>query len=501
MRILNGILSFVSAITGRSTNNIFTTNTNVEVKQYGDLCFDRPLLPAYELYRPDDWCYTTYAEAKNEHHYSYIEHKYSNQIYIGNLIELKKIIQQGVDVNSLEFRGMPIIYHAVETGYPSSVKALIEAGADYKFKIYDEKRLIHIAALEENFYTMGALLKAHFSKNDHFQFWDFRYKMSKSDIQEIMQEVVDAKDKNNVTALIIASQQGNLNIVNLLLNYGANIDHVDGNGWSAKTIAESMLALLKTQPLKGNIAKIKNYEEILNLYNNSNIKENKEKEGHKAMQFAFIGLTIYFSVLYCLYLAVRRRRENSDGSISITQDTIQEFLGPFDQRILPELESKSPLSCFISFEELTTTDQVCCIDKDFKALYKMDNLINWINCNAKIVSGEKNYTFTNPLTNNKISIDKVYDVTSVIQTFLEYEQENSAYSEISHKAKGKQQQGGLRENSARTENDIRSIEDHILNKQEYSQLDISDLRGNGEKSFSFVDKIDKDQVKGRSFTF
>ena len=69
---------------------------------------------------------------------------------------MKNIIQQGVDVNSLEFRGLPIIYHAVETGYPSSVKTLIEAGADYKFKIYDEKRLIHIYALEE--YHLSSIL-------------------------------------------------------------------------------------------------------------------------------------------------------------------------------------------------------------------------------------------------------------------------------------------------------------------------------------------------------
>ena len=53
---------------------------------------------------------------------------------LGELIEVKKSLAQGTDVNSVDDEGYSALHAAAENGYLEVVKYLVEKGADVQYK-------------------------------------------------------------------------------------------------------------------------------------------------------------------------------------------------------------------------------------------------------------------------------------------------------------------------------------------------------------------------------
>ena len=53
---------------------------------------------------------------------------------LGELIEVKKSLAQGTDVNSVDNEGYSALHAAAENGYLEVVKYLVEKGADVQYK-------------------------------------------------------------------------------------------------------------------------------------------------------------------------------------------------------------------------------------------------------------------------------------------------------------------------------------------------------------------------------
>ena len=64
----------------------------------------------------------------------------------GNIQEVKELILQGVDVDTLDEFENPIIFWAAVRGYPKLVRFLIEAGANIDFRDGDDRTLLHHVA-------------------------------------------------------------------------------------------------------------------------------------------------------------------------------------------------------------------------------------------------------------------------------------------------------------------------------------------------------------------
>ena len=85
------------------------------------------------------------------------------------------------------------------------------------------------------------------------------------------------------------------------------------------------------------------------------------------------------------------------------------------------LKEKLPLVCAISQEELTSSDEIYCVE-NIKTLYEQTALVSWITRTAKFSDDRNDITFINPITNKRVSINMVFDVKKQLQHFLEPEE-------------------------------------------------------------------------------
>ena len=158
MRALTSYFAVTSFIFGQDTKSgTEIVKSNLPLSQpYEPICYDHAL-KNYDPSEPDDYCYETYGDYVSEKHYSYLQHLEYNQIYTCNHYEVQKLIDQGVDLDSVEYDGFPILYHAVKNGYSSIVKA--EASAD--FKMPDASSLLHMTASNGHYFNTREIILAH----------------------------------------------------------------------------------------------------------------------------------------------------------------------------------------------------------------------------------------------------------------------------------------------------------------------------------------------------
>jgi ankyrin repeat protein len=133
----------------------------------------------------------------------------NKEILDENYDEVERLIEEGADVNNIDYAEFtPLIDVALE-GHNDLVKLLIKAGANVNYSIeygniYDKLTPLHAAVDGGNSETVRILIEAGAD--------------------------VNAVDSDNMTPLYIAARKGSIEKVNLLINADADVDIADIEG-------------------------------------------------------------------------------------------------------------------------------------------------------------------------------------------------------------------------------------------------------------------------------
>ena len=116
-------------------------------------------------------------------------------------------------MNLYDSNGWTALHHACETGDKTIVKILLENEADL-FKFSNKGYFpIHIAALN-NHYEIIQILLNYINENQ-------------------LPPILELKNNGKATSLLLAAKKGNIETVQTLLNYGADMYAYDELKWTA----------------------------------------------------------------------------------------------------------------------------------------------------------------------------------------------------------------------------------------------------------------------------
>ena len=134
------------------------------------------------------------------------------------------IISHGVDVNARNKKNVTALMIACENGNKDDINILLNAGADSDFADADGDTCVHYAARN---YQWTELFM-----DSWFQCVERNYQCTEV-LKTIISHGVDvnATNKENVTALMIACKNGTKDAINVLLNAGAHLNITDGDTW------------------------------------------------------------------------------------------------------------------------------------------------------------------------------------------------------------------------------------------------------------------------------
>lgn len=144
--------------------------------------------------------------------------EFGNAIIHDDLIKVKKLINEGVNINSKipSYNNFPLLI-AIEMGHNDIVKSLLERpNINISVKDNDTLNALHIATFKNNIEIAKLLL------------------IKGIDVNEVT--------SNNETALHLAAYYGNLKMVELLIEYGANPSIKNNEGQIAKDIARDSIS-------------------------------------------------------------------------------------------------------------------------------------------------------------------------------------------------------------------------------------------------------------------
>ena len=143
----------------------------------------------------------------------------------GNIAEIKRLIDDGADVNAKTEYGQTPLHFAAVNGHTETALALIKAGADINAKQKDGWTPLHFAARQGHTETALALIKAGAD--------------------------INAKQKDGWTPLHVAANEGQTEIALALIKAGADINAKSNDGWTPLHYAaregqtKTALALIK----------------------------------------------------------------------------------------------------------------------------------------------------------------------------------------------------------------------------------------------------------------
>ena len=157
----------------------------------------------------------------------------------GNIDAIDVLLNAGANPNIADTEGVTCIHHAVNGGCNKEIlQAIISLVADINASNMDGETALLIACKKGNIDAIDILLNAGADPNiaDSVGVTCIQHVVfevcSKETLQAIISHGADvnATNKNNLTALMIACMKGNIDVINVLLNAGADHSIVDTDG-------------------------------------------------------------------------------------------------------------------------------------------------------------------------------------------------------------------------------------------------------------------------------
>ncbi|MCG8340757.1 MAG: ankyrin repeat domain-containing protein, partial [Cytophagales bacterium] len=188
--------------------------------------------------------------------------KLINAIKAGQVDEVKKLLEEGADVNLKDREGKAPLHWALEKGNRAIIDALLgEASIDVNNPDGDGKTPLHYAAEQGDQVSIEKLLSKGASvdrrdKNDRTALHEAVEKGDKEVVKALLAAgaTVNAKDKNGKTALHEAVAKGDTEVVKALLASGAAVNAKDSEGKMPLQLTnkqEIINALIRTQDSEG----------------------------------------------------------------------------------------------------------------------------------------------------------------------------------------------------------------------------------------------------------
>jgi len=156
--------------------------------------------------------------------------------------KVQLLVKEGTDVNALDADGKTPLHLAAPIGRYSLVKFLVEQGADVHIKDKKHKTAL-VYAIEKNRIKVIMYLSEKANKTEVKEEDDELFSAAKEGDMDLVAYQLSRRDINSVdkdgkTALHIASEAGQLEMVAFLLNLGANRELLDDDGRTALNYAK-----------------------------------------------------------------------------------------------------------------------------------------------------------------------------------------------------------------------------------------------------------------------
>jgi ankyrin repeat protein len=149
-----------------------------------------------------------------------------NAVKTGNAGEVEQWLRRGIDPDTVDPTGAPVLHLAARGGYVEVVKALVNARADLDKRNPNRESAIMLAAFGGHRSVVEFLI-AREARINHPGWTPLIYAATTghTDIVGILLEnhaYIDSAPDNGVTALMMAARGGHLETVKLLLEEGAD---------------------------------------------------------------------------------------------------------------------------------------------------------------------------------------------------------------------------------------------------------------------------------------
>jgi hypothetical protein len=194
-------------------------------------------------------------------------------IQTGNIIELKKLIHNDVNINISDKHGITPLLHASGLGHQDIVQLLLEKGVDINYQTKDGITALTIASIDkDNIETISLLIKKGAN--------------------------VNAKGRDGYSLLHRASKYGYFNVVNFLIDNGAELNIEDSYGYTPLELAENFLIHIK----EGRTGHIRTIQSL------------KKAQKKRKLKRKFILLVILIIVFSLLRMRSQKRKHINTNS-------------------------------------------------------------------------------------------------------------------------------------------------------------------------------------------